>query len=52
MIDKEKKFEALFEVLRLKDAEGKFSYFVQVTKEKGDLLEFMQFVAAARKGME
>ena len=52
MVDKEERFEAVFEVLRLKDEDGYFSYFVHLTKEQGDLLAFNHFANAARAFLE
>jgi len=50
--EKQKKFKALFEVLRVKTAEGTYAYYLLMTKEKGDLLEYKLFTAAARKYLE
>lgn len=41
--------EALAEVLRRKEAGGEFSYYLQVTKTQGDLLEFKQLTAELRE---
>ena len=52
MVDKQEKFAAAFEVFRLKDEKDNYTYFVHLTKKKGDLLAFTLLANAARAFFE